>query len=73
MVNHYGSVVTADEGRQHWLLYRLEKSEEPQSPTELSGLNESATSLLVQPTMVTLSSQRSLLSPQSGSFLGVLS
>lgn len=39
----------------------------------LSGLNESAPSLLVQPTMVLSSSQRSLLSPESGSFLSVLS
>lgn len=64
--------MTADEGRQHWLVHKLENQEELQR-TLLSGLNESATSILVQPTVVTLFSQRSLLSPQSGSFLDVLS
>lgn len=41
--------------------------------TVLSGLNESAPSLLVQPTVVLSSSQRSLLCCRSGSFLGVFS
>lgn len=64
--------MTTDEGRQHWLVYKLENQEELQR-TVLSGLNESATCLLVQPTVVTLSPQRSLLSPQSRSFLDILS
>lgn len=72
MVSCDGSFVTTDEGRQHWLVYKLENQEELQR-TVLSDLNESATCLLVQPTVVTLSPQRSLLSPQSGSFLDILS
>jgi len=73
VANGCGSCVITGEGRQHWLIYRLENKRELQSLTVLSGLNESAPSLLVQPAVVLSSSQRSLLSPRSGSFLSVLS